>query len=620
MNLNVHISKIRSVYLAIGEFNEVCYYIKRRFNKVLTCSIFFFLFFSISSYAQQSVDDEIKNQERAKYIFNLAQQIGWPQIDKQEFITIGVVGADPAFLSLRNLSQTSRIHNLPVKVKPIYNVSDLTKYDLVYSSRTFGYDVKEMLATIKGKNILLITENYEFNSSMINIIWTKETYRYEVNRKLIRKARLRAAASLESYAISSYGEWENLYRAEQQRLQEIAEENLHQKELIELQREQLVSSEETILEKDSSIKNLEVDRARKSRKLREKVRLEKELEVSIEEQLVQLEQQEERIDASNQQIAEQNRVLQAQTRDIAAKEAILKEKLNVILSQKRTNIILIVMLALLFIASVWIYRSYLKDRRLNNKLNSQHKAIKKQQSLLKAKNKELEQFAYIASHDLQEPLNTISSFIDLINYEYGESFDEDGRESLGFIKEASVRMKKLIDALLQYSRLGRGSEMVVVKPNTLLVELQNDLKTMIETAKAKITIDALPAVTANEVELRLLFQNLISNGIKFSKANTLPEISISGKKIHLEDEPNKEFVQFKIEDNGIGIPKKHQNRIFGIFQRLHSRDEFKGAGIGLAHCKKIVESHGGKIWLESTVDEGTTFYFAIPNKSSSTAA
>ena len=231
-------------------------------------------------------------------------------------------------------------------------------------------------------------------------------------------------------------------------------------------------------------------------------------------------------------------------------------------------------------------------------------------SFIISKNQELEQFAYIASHDLQEPLNTISSFIGLISEDYGDSFDEMGQESLNFIQDASIRMKKLIDALLQYSRLGRNSDKINISLNLLLSELEADLKAVIEKTKANIVIEDLHSVNGVPIEIRLLFQNLISNAIKFVEKDVTPIIKIASKKVY--NESNEERIQFAVEDNGIGIPEEHQDRIFAIFQRLHTRDKYEGTGIGLAHCKKIVESHGGNIWLESQVGKGTTFYFTLP--------
>jgi len=212
-------------------------------------------------------------------------------------------------------------------------------------------------------------------------------------------------------------------------------------------------------------------------------------------------------------------------------------------------------------------------------------------------------------------LNTVSSFINVLSEDYHNQFDEDGQQILGFIKEGSVRMKKLIDALLQYSRLGRTKVFEDVNCMPLLDVLTADLQSTIKNTEAEISYKDLPIIKGNEVELRLLFQNLITNGIKFRDPNVKPRINIECTEISEgEDTDNdaEKYWKFSVTDNGIGIAKEYQDRVFAIFQRLHSRLEYEGSGIGLAHCKKIVESHSGKIWFTSEKGMGTTFCFSLP--------
>lgn len=227
---------------------------------------------------------------------------------------------------------------------------------------------------------------------------------------------------------------------------------------------------------------------------------------------------------------------------------------------------------------------------------------------LKRSNEELQQFAYITSHDLQEPLRTIASFTQLMERRYKGKLDDDADEFMGYIVDASVRMKQMIMDLLEYSRVGTRQEMYQAIPlesklNDVLVNL-NDL---IERSRAKITHDPLPVVFGDESQLLLLLQNLITNAIKFRKENEPPRIHISSACDHERNE----YV-FSISDNGIGIEEQYFDRIFTIFQRLHTRDEYQGTGIGLSVAKRIVERHGGKIWVESEFGEGSTFYFSIP--------
>ncbi|MEI7895861.1 MAG: CHASE3 domain-containing protein [bacterium] len=218
---------------------------------------------------------------------------------------------------------------------------------------------------------------------------------------------------------------------------------------------------------------------------------------------------------------------------------------------------------------------------------------------------ELEQFSYVSNHDLQEPLRTINQFIQLFYEKYAGTLDEDGEKYIEFISKSAVRMNLLVKSLLDYSLLGKSSTTALVDCNKIVELVLGDLDESIKGNSAKMTIRELPSVNGFETELRLLFQNLIGNAIKYHKPGIVPEIQISA------ENHEKEWL-FSIKDNGIGIDKKHNEKIFIIFQRLHNRYEFEGSGIGLAHCKKIVELHGGKIWVESNIEGGSTFKFTIP--------
>lgn len=235
----------------------------------------------------------------------------------------------------------------------------------------------------------------------------------------------------------------------------------------------------------------------------------------------------------------------------------------------------------------------------------QEAEIKKYVDKLQFKNKELEQFSYITSHDLQEPLRTVLSFLDVIQEDYADKLDNDLNVYLKYISEASTRMSNLIKSLLDYSRIGYKGKVEIIDCNQLLESVIADLGHKIESYKAEIHSEKLPVIYGFKLELRLLFQNLITNAIKFHKKTEIPKIRIYfvEKKLHY---------QFSITDNGIGISEEYQSKIFVIFQRLHNREEYEGTGIGLSHCKKIVELHGGEIWVNSKKDEGSTFNFTIP--------
>ncbi len=226
---------------------------------------------------------------------------------------------------------------------------------------------------------------------------------------------------------------------------------------------------------------------------------------------------------------------------------------------------------------------------------------------LKRSNAELEQFAYVVSHDLQEPLRMVASFTQLLQKRYQDKLDDEANEFINFAVDGATRMQGLINDLLTFSRI--GTKRVSFSPTDMNIILENVLANIRQStieADAEITFDSLPVIIADGLQMAQLLQNLISNAIKFH-GPVHPKIHISG-----ENKPDKWV--FSVMDNGIGIEPKHFKRIFVVFQRLHKRDEYEGSGIGLAVCKKIVKRHGGKIWVESELGKGSTFYFTIPKK------
>jgi light-regulated signal transduction histidine kinase (bacteriophytochrome) len=225
--------------------------------------------------------------------------------------------------------------------------------------------------------------------------------------------------------------------------------------------------------------------------------------------------------------------------------------------------------------------------------------------LLARSNTELEQFAYVASHDLQEPLRMISSYVQLLSRRYKGQLDADADEFIAYAVDGTLRMQQLINDLLAYSRVGtRGKPPVPTNFEDVFSKAIANLKMAIVESGVVVTHDQLPTALADELQMVQLFQNLIGNAIKFRNKEN-PQVHVSARP------EGREWI-FSIRDNGIGIDPQFHDRIFVLFQRLHGREEYPGTGIGLTVSKKIVERHGGRIWLESELGKGTTFYFSIP--------
>ncbi|NUQ00285.1 MAG: hypothetical protein HUU35_10565 [Armatimonadetes bacterium] len=234
-------------------------------------------------------------------------------------------------------------------------------------------------------------------------------------------------------------------------------------------------------------------------------------------------------------------------------------------------------------------------------------ALTRQARELARSNADLEQFAYVASHDLQEPLRMVASYLQLLERRYRPQLDRDAVEFIDYAVDGANRMRALINDLLAYSRVGtRGKPFEPCDMNAVLARALANLEVAIQEHHASVTAGELPTVPGDRTQLTQLFQNLIANAVKF-RSEEPPRIEVSAER----DESG---WRFAVRDNGIGIAPEHASRVFLVFQRLHTRSEYEGTGIGLAICKKIVERHGGRIWVDSIPGKGSVFMFTLPNQ------
>jgi light-regulated signal transduction histidine kinase (bacteriophytochrome) len=221
-------------------------------------------------------------------------------------------------------------------------------------------------------------------------------------------------------------------------------------------------------------------------------------------------------------------------------------------------------------------------------------------------NEDLKQFAYVASHDLQEPLRMVASYTQLLSERYGDQLDDKAHKFIAYAVDGASRMQALILDLLAFSRVEtRGQPLMLINAQSALGKAIANLETIINETGSLVTTDDLPRVHADQTQLTMVFQNLINNGIKFQNKQHSPHIHVSARS------QNGGWC-FSVRDNGIGIDVKYKDKVFMVFQRLHTRNEYPGTGIGLALCKRIINRHGGQIWFESSPGEGTIFFFTIP--------
>ncbi len=263
-------------------------------------------------------------------------------------------------------------------------------------------------------------------------------------------------------------------------------------------------------------------------------------------------------------------------------------------------------ISILIILSILVWNSILSLNKTDKERKKANKELRKNLEELKISNRELKSFAFITSHDLQEPLRTIASYAQLIERRYKGQLDPDADEFLEYMVSGAKRMKQMIQGLLDYSQVEtKGNKFKEISTEKALDAALSDLQHSIDQCHAEVTHDHLPPIFADECQIVRVFQNLIGNALKFRKKDEPPKIHISAKK------HGNEWV-FSVNDNGIGIEDQYFDIIFEVFKRLHAIGEYEGAGIGLAIVKRIIDRHSGRMWVDSSPDKGSTFYFTIP--------
>ena len=598
-------------------------------------ALIFVIFFSANAiYGQQTSNEQIKRVQRTIFIFNLAGQVAWPSSNDTEIFTIGVLGTDRTLVDLKSMALKRKIGGKPVEVVSFSSVKDINNIQVLYVNKNLNFDINYIIKHIHNKGILLISEDYNYNTSMINMVSVGTSFEYEINNGLLIAENFIVAPSLGEYAVTSAEKWKNLFSVTKKELEKeqqinsekeaeilknqtvISDKNItidDQKNAIDTQVNKINTSEKLLRTQQDSLASLLTDNVLQAKKYEDKLVLEKELEKTITNQLLLVEAQREAITNSKAVLEAQQLDLREKELQIIDRQKTLDEQNLTIEDQRNTTILLGAIVGILLISGLLLFLSYSTKRKLAKELELKNIEATKQAKILASKNKELEQFAYVASHDLQEPLNSIISLIGILNDEYGDAFDDVGKQSLVFITESSNRMRELIKALLRHSKLGNIDAFKLVNTQKLLVNITKDLDSVISASNAEINFESIPTIMASEVELRLVFQNLITNAIKFIAPGVKPVINIKAVSLSETTETEKNIWQFSVSDNGIGIPQKYKERIFSIFQRLHSHDTYSGTGIGLAHVKKIIDAHGGDVWVNSEEGKGSTFYFTIPN-------
>lgn len=573
-------------------------------------------------------DEEIRRKQRAIFIYNITQQVAWANPGTFVEFKIAVLGDDPLLGELKGFEKGRKVRGKDIKVQNFFTIDEIKNVQLIYVHKRFGYDIAEVLERVSGDDVLIVSEDYGFNESMINMIEIGNTFQFEVNQARLELENFTIARSFLDLAISSADTWQDLYLASYESLQNEREKVSEQRKLLEEQTSRLFAQQGQLAKQRVKIdgqttqieaRNIEVERLRiefdaLASRNEEQKRQFAENKNALAEASRMLESQKKGIEERKEEIERLDRMLLQQMDQISNKESEIDlqksrlEQQSEKLDYQRSFTTLLIILTLSTVtAGFFIWRSYRIKKKSNLSLAKKNQEIKDQAKELALKNQELEQFAYIASHDLQEPLNTIMAIAKIIPTDKLEDRD---RQSLDFISEAATRMRQLIRGLLEYSRLGRDVTFSKVNCAMVMDNVKANLTQRLEETKTILHVGELPSLKGHEVEITLLFQNLVTNAMKFVAEGVTPEITIGAEKVKQKGKRTKKW-QFHVKDNGIGIDEKFLEKVFIIFKRLNAKNKYEGTGLGLAHCKKIVDLHDGTIWVESEVGKGSTFYFTL---------
>lgn len=587
---------------------------------------YFILWILFQCFNALAQEEEIRLKQRAIFIYNFAQQVLWPGDSELDAFNIGVLGDDPVLRELDRMKNEGRtIRGRSMEVKRILRLPDINQYQLVYLNKKYNFELEEVLRFARDHGVLIVSEGYGFNESMVNIIETTDGFQFELNETRLNVQGFLVGNALKESAITTGERWQELYQQSSRSLEEERVRTAEQQVQMSRQ-EQLIANQNKRINDQLSLidtRNVQVEELQK--KINDQNKQFLQLQAMTEAQQREFEEKEQKLNAleedyqqqtiaKQEEIAVLDSILEAQKQELSNQVSQIRQQGKTLQKQRQElnaqkwfTILFAGIAFLAFLTIFFFWRGYRIKRKANKDLAEKNIAIESQARKIAQKSQEMEQFAYIASHDLQEPLNTITGSISLID---PDKLDDVGKYSLQFIDSAINRMRKMIQGLLEHSKLGAEVEFQQVDSNQILQQVETNLQQKILDKEAVIQWGNLPMLYGHEVELILLFQNLIGNALKFTKQDELPEVHISAE---ARIKASEKFWLFRVRDNGIGIDPAQHHKVFGMFQRVNSRSAYEGSGIGLAHCKKIVELHGGKIWVDSQLGQGSTFNFTIRN-------
>ncbi len=569
-----------------------------------------------------------RHQLTTAYLYNFIKNVYWPQEDDIRSFNVTLVTDDDELRrQFEAFTRDKTIRNKKIRVIS-QKESKYSKTHVIFIASKYTSILPDVMEQTKGLPVLVITDNYESTDQiMINFVDSPDNrLLFEINRINIIAHKLTVLPEMillgghEVDLVALFDEYQNRniqLLQQQDSLQNLIgvmyDTLLIQNSLINTQRDFISNQEKNIDRIQIEIESNQEELFRLRSGIQRQELIQDSLTRNTNFKERQLKEKDRLISARSEILTQQEAQIENQNKEIEQQLQTLNEQGGVIESQHDTILYLTAVIILVVILIAVTLYGFIHIRRINANLQQEIKERERVErelivvndNLLEV-NKELESFSYSVSHDLRAPLRAVTGFSEILFEEYFESLDPEAKRLLSIVKMNSVKMSQLIDDLLRFSRLGRGAlKIEAVKMQELVLEVIEDLNQQ-EPIRAEVKFDQLLDINADRSMVKLVLVNLIGNALKYSAQSDNPLVTIGcSKKV--------ETIEYFVKDNGVGFDMKYYDKLFGVFQRLHTEAEFTGNGIGLALCKRILKRHNGIIRAEGEVNNGAAFYFSIPD-------
>ncbi|NOQ70654.1 MAG: DUF4154 domain-containing protein [Crocinitomix sp.] len=590
------------------------------------------LLFNAIANAQEDVTEQelIKNKQRVSYIYNFTKYIDWENLDSQTEFVIGILGTNNTDLiaEFKATALQKNIKNLPVVIKNFNSIEAITPTNILYLNKKDNYEPALILEQLYFNHCLLVTEGYPFGLSMINFIEIDDEFHFEISQEKISRAELLFDPALLSFSIQSTADWNSLYERLQEEKETVKDQDIELKKLneeINLQKEEiqnqenklsatldeiaiqklLLSDQETIISKQKKNINTKLKRLQS---LAQEILINEDVNNTL---LNTFEQQYKNISTQKKELAGQYEILENQKSEIRDKEQKIKSQNDTLKIQvgeiEQQRITLYVFLTSIIFAIFFIYFMFRANKR---RKESERKLHLRNQELI-ALNKSLDSFTYRVSHDLKAPIINVKNMISMLQEFTDESQNPMITEVFTNLNSSTDQLENTIVDMLNLARIERVEEAkLIISPKDILAVLKLNYANELQAINGQLinNIDAAITVYASDIELKSIFQNLITNSIKYKHPERPLKIEISAK-------TKNAFCTITYSDNGVGIDlEKFKGKLFNMFERFNTDATIEGTGVGMYIVKRLVETNNGKIALSSEFGQGLTYHISLPIK------